>query len=63
MKTVSITFEVTEEKTVVTTAVDSVDITGTDMEKDLTALLRKIRDYKLGNEIIKAIDLSTWQTS
>lgn len=57
-----LTFEITEEKTIaIAGADDTVDITGTEMEKDLTALLRKIRDYKLENEIIKAIAIDTWQ--
>ena len=67
MKQVTITFEITDEKTLVTAigsnGSEQIDITLTDIENDLNSLLKKIRDFKQTKKIVDALDLNTWSTT
>ena len=61
----TITFEVTKDKTLVVATgtvgnVEKIDITDTDMEKDLTKLLKKISGYWKEKQIFDAIDIDSW---
>ena len=67
MKQVTITFEITDEKTLVTAigsnGSEQIDITLTDIENDLNSLLKKIRDFQQTKKIVDALDLNTWSTT
>jgi hypothetical protein len=61
----TITFEVTEVKTTavatgLTGKVETMDITGTEIEKDLIKLLKKIHEHQLAIEVMDALDISKW---
>ena len=62
----TITFEITKEKTIVTAIglngmIDKIDITKTEIEKDFTKLLKKIKDHQLATKIIDALDVNSWK--
>lgn len=66
MKKATITFDVYEDKTnVISTGIygqaDTMDITGTDAEKLLIKLIKKIREDQLAKEVLAALDINTWE--
>ena len=66
MKKTTILFEISEQKTIVTATGKSgssevFDITGTEVEKDFSKLLKKLREDQLVKETLKAIDINTSQ--
>ncbi len=62
----TITFEVTETKTIVKECgvngfKDNLDITGTEIEKDFIKLLKKIQGHQLTTKILDALDINKWE--
>lgn len=60
----TVIFELTSEKTIVIatgkSGIDKIDITDTEIEKDFTVLLKKIREYREEKQILNAIDVNNW---
>lgn len=59
-----ITFEITDKTTTVIAGsghISKTDITGTEIEKDFVALLKKIKEYQTSKQIEDAIDITKWQ--
>lgn len=66
MKKTQVIFDVTENKTIATAiglkgSMDIVDITGTDIEKDFTRILKKIQELQAANEVMDFVDINTWK--
>lgn len=56
-----ILFEVTEKKTEVIIDGERTNITDTEVEKRLVKLLKELQGYKMGSQILDAIEIDKWQ--
>jgi len=65
-KKATATFEVTIDTTIVTATgitgnTETIDITGTEIEKDFIKLLKKIQNHQLAAQITDALDIKKWE--
>ena len=66
MEKAKVIFDVTEDKTQFTAvglsgSVETIDITGTYIEKDFLRLLKKVQKFKLEKQLLEALDINTWK--
>ena len=64
---VTVTFEITENRTEVavigsTGIVEKMDVTNTEIEKSLIGMLKQIQNKKLTKQITDALDINSWES-